>query len=55
MKKYTLIVNSGDIMGESNNKALLIAKARKIPDRATVVDKYGIIFENKAQKAMANK
>ena len=52
--KYTLI-HGGDILREGNNKAELIAQARKETKPCTVFGKNAaIIYENKAQRKINN-
>lgn len=52
---YSIFYENGNIE-ESNNKAKLIAKARKEKSPATVIDERckGIVFENKAQRILNN-
>lgn len=55
-KTYTLYDENYEIIKTSNNKAKLIAEARQMLNPATVEeDRCGIIFENKAQRAISGK
>jgi len=52
--KYTLI-HDGDILREGNNKAELIAQARKEKRPCTIIGKDAvIIYENRAQRKLNN-
>lgn len=56
MPRYTLIYGNGNIIDEGNNKAMLIAEARKSSLPLTLIDEQcnGIVFENKAQRKLTN-